>query len=82
MRYRVPFDLLEDDLKADAVRTLFPEDRADAEGWRHTVKGAGALSRGSLWDVARWFTGRGETFVRIRAFNRLPEDDLRAGQEW
>lgn len=81
VRYRVPYDRLREELKARAVRTLFPADRADAEGWRHTVLGAGALGRADLWDVARWFTGRGETFGDIRAFNRLSEEELRAGQE-
>jgi N-acetylmuramoyl-L-alanine amidase len=31
--------------------------------------------------VARWFTGRGETFGEIRAFNSLDEEELWAGQE-
>jgi N-acetylmuramoyl-L-alanine amidase len=81
VRYRVPYDALSDELKAEAVRTLFAEDRSDAEGWRHRVRGGGALDRGSLWDVARWFTGRGEAFGEIRTFNSLEEEELWAGQE-
>lgn len=81
VRYRVPYDRLREELKARAVRTLFPDDRADAEGWRHRVRGGGPLGRADLWDVARWFTGRGESFGDIRAFNRLAEEELRAGQE-
>jgi N-acetylmuramoyl-L-alanine amidase len=81
VRYRVPFDALSDEMKVQAVRTLFADDRADAEGWRHRVRGGGTFERGSLWDVARWFTGRGETFGEIRAFNSLDEEELWAGQE-
>lgn len=81
VRYRVPFDRLRAELQLEVARTLFAEDRREPGGWRHRVRGAGSLERGSLWHVARWFTGRGENFQAIRSHNRLIEDDLRAGQE-
>lgn len=81
VRYRVPYERLRDELKLQVARALFEGDRRETAGWRHRVRGAGELERGSLWHVSRWFTGQGENFQAIRAHNRLVEDDLRAGQE-
>lgn len=81
VRYRVPYDRLRDELKLRAMRALFSDDRREPEGWRHRVRGAGTLERGSLWHIARWFTGRGESYREIRDYNRLPEEELPAGRE-
>jgi N-acetylmuramoyl-L-alanine amidase len=81
VRYRVPYAILRDELKLQVARALFGDDLREPGGWRHRVRGAGPLERGSLWRVAEWFTGRGENFQAIRAHNRLVEDELRVGQE-
>lgn len=81
VRYRVPFEHLRAELQLRVVRSLFPEDRAAADGWHHQVRGVGALGRGSLWHVAEWFTGEGIRFADIRTHNGFVEDDLAPGQE-
>jgi len=81
LRYQVPFEELRPELQLRVVRTLFPDDRAEADGWHHQVRGAGVLGRGSLWHLAEWFTGDGMRFSDIRTHNRLVEDDLAPGQE-
>lgn len=81
VRYRVPFDLLRAELQLRVVRSLFAEDRAEADGWHHRAQGVGSLRRGSLWHVARWFTGDGINFSEIRTHNGLVEGELEPGQE-
>lgn len=81
VRYRVPYDLLRPELQVRAVEALFSDDRFDEEekGWRHRVRGIGALERESLWHLALWFTGRGENFSKIRAANDLNGEELSRG---
>lgn len=79
-RYRVAFDVLRPGLQIAVLRALFTEDRLGRDGWRHTVRGAGPLGRGSLWHVAEWFTGRGENFSALRVSNSLTEEELAPGQ--
>ncbi len=81
VRYRVPYDALRSEMQLRVVRALFDGDRGDPAGWRHRVRGADPLGRGSLWQVAEWFTGDGANFRAIREENGLVEDDLEAGQE-
>ena len=81
VRYRVPYDCLRGELKVRVATALFADDRAEPAGWRHRVRGVGALGRESLWHVARWFTGRGENFRAIREHNGLVEDEVAAGRE-
>ncbi|HEX6198939.1 MAG TPA: N-acetylmuramoyl-L-alanine amidase [Thermoanaerobaculia bacterium] len=81
VRYRVPFARLRADLQLRVARALFRHDRPEAGGWRHRARGADALGRESLWHVARWFTGEGESYRAIREANGLVEDELAAGAE-
>ncbi len=81
VRYRVPFDALRPEIQLQVIRTLFDGDHGDPAGWRHRVKGAGPMERGSLWRVAEWFTGDGRNFRAIREQNGLVEDELETGQE-
>lgn len=78
-RYRVPFELLTPEWQTKAVRKLFPNDRGQADGWRHQVRGVGALARESLWQLALWFTGNGENFRAIREYNELTDDFVAKG---
>jgi len=73
-RYRVPLELVRGELRARALRSIFPADHVDASGWRHRARGE------ALWNVALWFTGRGENFPALRRENKLRDDELRWGQ--
>src|SRR6266545_617087 len=79
VRYRVPFDLLSNELQLQAVRVLFPQDKGQADGWRHEARGVGPLQREGLWQLALWFTGTGESFRAIREYNEFLDDDVARG---
>src|SRR5512142_3253040 len=66
---RVPFALLRPSLQRDIIRTLFPNDRRTAAGWRHVVVGGHGIEGEPLWNIAEWFTGRGENYAAIREAN-------------
>ncbi len=77
--YHLPFDLLAAAWQLEAARALFPQDRGDATGWRHQVRGVGALRRENLWELSEWFTGKGENFRAIREYNNLRDEDVTQG---
>ena len=79
MRYRVPFALLSDDWQRRTAGKLFPQDKGQADGWRHQARGVGPLRRESLWQLSQWFTGTGENFRAIREYNELMDDDVPSG---
>jgi N-acetylmuramoyl-L-alanine amidase len=79
VRYAVPFRLLSQEWQLKAVKALFAEDRGQADGWRHQVRGVGPLQREGLWHLAEWFTGTGENFRAIREYNELLDDDVPRG---
>lgn len=79
VRYRVPFELLANELQVRAVRALFPTDKGQADGWRHEARGVGPLQRESIWQLALWFTGTGENFRAIREYNEFLDDDVPRG---
>jgi N-acetylmuramoyl-L-alanine amidase len=76
---RFPFELLSDAWQLKAVRALFPQDKGQADGWRHEARGAGPMQRESLWQLSLWFTGTGENFRAIREYNELLDDDVTRG---
>jgi len=78
---RVPFSMLKPELQRDAVRALFPDDKADATGWTHHVAGGDAeASEGEpLWKIAEWFTGDGANYSKIREANGLKRLSTRRG---
>lgn len=80
VRYRIAFATLLPENQLRVVRALFPEDRGSVDGWRHRVV-AGTAGAPTLWHVARWFTGAGESFAAIREANGLTDADLVPGQE-
>ena len=80
VRYAVPFDLLSQEWQIKAVKALFPEDRGEADGWHHKLRGVGPIQRESLWQLAGWFTGKGESFRAIREYNELLDDDVARGK--
>ncbi|HEX7180808.1 MAG TPA: N-acetylmuramoyl-L-alanine amidase [Thermoanaerobaculia bacterium] len=79
MRYRVPFALLSDEWQRRTAGKLFPQDKGQADGWRHQARGVGPLRRESLWQLSQWFTGTGENFRAIREYNELMDDDVPSG---
>lgn len=66
---RIPFNILRPNLQRDVAAALFPSDGNTAEGWRHVVVGNSGIEGESLWNIAEWFTGRGENYAAIRAAN-------------
>ncbi|MEA2326777.1 MAG: hypothetical protein QOE68_1736 [Thermoanaerobaculia bacterium] len=68
-KVRIPFYLLRPNLQRDVAATLFPSDRDTAAGRRHIVVGSNGIEGESLWNIAEWFTGRGENYAAIRAAN-------------
>ncbi len=72
----IPLDALSPEWQLKAVKALFPEDRGEADGWVHKVRGLGPLRRESLWNLALWFTGNGESFRAIREYNELRDEDV------
>jgi N-acetylmuramoyl-L-alanine amidase len=78
-RYRLPLEMLSTAYQLKAARALFPEDRGDATGWRHQVRGLGPLHRENLWLLSEWFTGKGENFRAIREYNGLHDEDVVQG---
>jgi N-acetylmuramoyl-L-alanine amidase len=76
--YRVPFRLLTPDLQARVVRGVFADDCVGDHGWVHRVGGEAGRAA-SLWQVAEWLTGQGESFAALRDFNGMEDEGLRAG---
>lgn len=68
-RVRIPYNLLRPNLQREIAAALFPSDTATAAGWRHVVAGTSGIEGESLWNIAEWFTGRGENYAAIRAAN-------------
>src|SRR6185503_12342683 len=69
MTVRVPFALLRPQLKKQVVQQLFTSDRETDAGWMHVVVGTSGVEGESLWNIAEWFTGRGENYTAIRKAN-------------
>ena len=75
-RYTLPFDVLSPEWQLKVAQALFPGDHGAADGWVHKVRGLGPLRRESLWSLAVWFTGDGESFRAIREYNELRDEDV------
>jgi len=78
---RVPLALLSAEFRALSLRNLFPEDGHDGDDWVHLAR-SGALPTydEGLWQVAQWFTGRGESFSELMRVNGLSSPELREDQ--
>jgi len=68
-RVHVPLPLLRPQLQRQIVESLFSNDRLTDAGWRHVVVGGSGVEGESLWNIAEWFTGRGENYAAIREAN-------------
>jgi N-acetylmuramoyl-L-alanine amidase len=80
VRYRVPLVLLKPELQLDVLQALFASDYAAMSGWYHQVADITSHGTESLWQVAEWFTGRGDNYRAIRDVNDLLDDELSPGQ--
>jgi N-acetylmuramoyl-L-alanine amidase len=78
---RVPVALLSGDYRALVLRSIFTRDRREGGDWVHLAR-TGDLPTydQGLWEVAEWFTGRGETFPELMRVNGLSSPELRSGQ--
>jgi N-acetylmuramoyl-L-alanine amidase len=77
----VPWDLLREEFRYLALRAMFPEDRPVEGGYRHHPSRARAETYGQgLWQVALWFTGRGENWTEIADANGLSGPELPSGR--
>jgi N-acetylmuramoyl-L-alanine amidase len=77
----VPLPLLSREMRRLVLRSLFPEDGTDEADWVHHAKtGPGKLYDEGMWDVALWFTGRGERFTELMEVNGADTPELVAGQ--
>jgi N-acetylmuramoyl-L-alanine amidase len=66
---RVPFAMIRPELRRDILAALFRSDKKTAAGWMHIVVGDSGVEGESLWNIAEWFTGRGENYAEIRRAN-------------
>jgi N-acetylmuramoyl-L-alanine amidase len=76
---RVPYRLLSDNYRKIAMEALFPKDRADGNGWIHTVTGPAGHPE-SLWRIAEWFTGDGANYRLIRSEGAISSLETEIGQ--
>jgi len=78
---RVPIELLAPDYRRLVLTSLFPEDRHDGGDWIHVAQsGVIPTYDEGLWDVAEWFTGRGDLFREIMRANGVSSPELARGQ--
>ncbi len=80
VRYRIPFSGLRPEWQLRVVKALFVHDYAAAAGWYHEIGSPATYGQGSLWQMAEWFTGRGDNYRAIRLENGLREDELTPGR--
>ena len=78
---RFPLRLLTPDYRAVVLRNVFPEDALDGPDWVHVARrGPLSIPDEGLWQVAEWFTGKGERFEALQEVNGLASPELTAGQ--
>ncbi|NIM01592.1 MAG: LysM peptidoglycan-binding domain-containing protein [Acidobacteria bacterium] len=78
---RVPLALLSKEMRRLVLTDLFPEDGFENGAWVHrSGTGRGNVYGKGMWEVALWFTGRGDLFTELMAANELDGPDLGPGQ--
>jgi len=77
----IPWKLLRNEYRYLALRTLFPRDAFRDGAWEHDPAQARALVyHVGLWQVADWFTGKGENWQEIARFNGFTGPDVPPGR--
>ncbi len=80
-RILLPLEVLDDDYRSLVILNLFPGDRMEKDDWIHTARsGTIPLEREGMWQVAEWFTGRGERFRELMKLNNLKTPELVPGR--
>ncbi len=69
VRVRVPWALARGELRAAALRGMFPADRRVAAGWEHVVVAPWSGEPESWWEMAELLTGKGGNYGAVRAAN-------------
>lgn len=78
---RVPLALVSRDFRVLVLVSLFPRDHREGEDWIHVAhEGRLPTFDAGLWEVAEWFTGRGDTFDELMATNDISSPEMRSGQ--
>jgi N-acetylmuramoyl-L-alanine amidase len=80
VRYKIPLAYLEPHYQLAVTTAVFGDDRGVAEGWQHRVGRHRSEMPESLWQVAEWFTGRGDNYRALREANSLVDDHLEPEQ--
>lgn len=76
----IPFALVSENYRRFTLKQLFPKDRLDGKDWLHHPKsGRGAFYDQGMWEVALWFTGRGELFTELLDYNERTSPELAEG---
>jgi len=78
---RVPLALLSDEYRSLVLLDLFPQDRWDGADWIHVAR-AGAIPTydEGMWQIAEWFTGRGDRFELLQQANAASSPEVSPGQ--
>jgi N-acetylmuramoyl-L-alanine amidase len=77
---RVPLALVSSDYRVLVLVSLFPRDHREGEDWIHVAReGKLPTFDAGLWEVAEWFTGRGDTFAELMAANELSSPEMQSG---
>lgn len=77
----VPLPLLRNEYRALVLVGLFPEDTWEGDDRIHVVRrGLASTYAAGLWQVAEWFTGRGDRFEALMRANAISTPELTEGQ--
>lgn len=72
---RIPFELLKEDLRVDALKKIFPDDKYNWDGIVHKCKNE------TLWHIALWYTGDGKNYKILKEENNLASYEIKENQE-
>ncbi len=76
--YRIPWDHLTCEGRSLAIKTLFPKDSLESDGWKHIVTYGGSHGE-TLWRISAWFTGSGAFADRLAKSNRMNPQKMAVG---
>ncbi len=72
---KIPFEFLKEDLKVDALRNIFLDDKYNWDGIFHKCKSE------TLWHIALWYTGDGKNYKILKEENNLASFEIKENQE-
>jgi len=78
---RVPLAMLSDEYRSLVLLDLFPRDHREGADWIHVARsGTIPTYDEGLWQIAEWFTGRGDLFELLQAANATRSPEVWEGQ--